>query len=133
MVGDFNMVGYVRQLETLRDGTFINEATYGPNFSPARERGSLTSAPLRHTHTREAFTWQNPNGSFAPGKLDFILVGEDAATLKKSYCLYTRDIPNDVLTEYGLYSSDSVASDHVPAIADLEFVPEPAPSGLLTY
>ena len=133
MVGDFNMVGFVRQLHTLRDGDIISEPEYGPDFAPAREAGSLTAAPLRHTNSRQTFTWANPYGAFAPGRLDYILVGEDAAALKRNYGLYTPEMPADTLETHGLLANDSLGSDHVPLIADLGFTPEPLPDGVMLY
>jgi len=122
MLGDFNMVGYVRQLRTLRDGDIIDNATWGVNFSPGRQKGSLVSTPLRHSHTRSKYTWRRDRSAYIPGKLDYILFSDDVATLKGNFALYTLEIPSEVLNAYGLLAQDSVdASDHLVIITDLEF------------
>jgi len=122
MLGDFNMVGYVRQLRTLRDGDIIDNATWGVDFSPGRQKGSLISSPLRHSHTRSQYTWRRDSGAYIPGKLDYILFSDDVATLKRNFALYTLEIPSEVLNAYGLLAQDSVdASDHLVIITDLEF------------
>jgi len=122
MLGDFNMVGYVRQLKTLRDGDIIDNVTWGVDFSPGRQNGSLISVPLRHSHTRSKYTWRRDSGSYTPGKLDYILFSDDVATLKRNFALYTPEVPSGVLNTYGILSQDSVdASDHLVIITDLEF------------
>lgn len=127
MAGDFNMVGFVRQLRALRDGDIIDNAQFGPDFAPARAAGPLANAPLRHTHTRATYTWRQDDASFAPGKLDYILYSGDVATLARNFALYTPDMPPEDLARYGLEASDSQqASDHLVLVADLRLV---APAG----
>ncbi len=121
MMGDFNMVGFVRQLTNLRDGDLIDNATFGADFSPGREAGSLASVPARHTHSPEVYTWFNPPQNYAPGKLDFILYSPDVATLKSNYTLKTGDIPAADLAAAGLEAGDSSASDHLAMVADFSF------------
>jgi endonuclease/exonuclease/phosphatase family metal-dependent hydrolase len=121
LCGDFNMVGYRRQLESLRDGD-IYDNVFGPDFAPGRKEGSLVSAPLRHTHSRLTYTWRQDRASYAPGKLDYILFSSDAATLKRNFALWTPDMPEEVLSGHGLLSDDSpTASDHLPLVADFDF------------
>jgi len=125
MLGDFNMVGYVRQLKTLRDGDIIDNVAWGADFSPGRQNGSLINVPLRHSHTRSKYTWRSDRsdiGSYTPGKLDYILFSDDVATLKRNFTLYTPEVPMDILNAYGLLPQDSVdTSDHLVIITDLEF------------
>ncbi len=122
MCGDFNMVGYKRQLDSLRVGDIFDNARHGPDFAPGREAGSLVSAPLRHTHTRLTYTWRKDRASYAPGKLDYIFFSPDSAQLKRNFALWTPDMPEDTLKKYGLKPDDSpAASDHLPLIADFDF------------
>ena len=121
MLGDFNMVGYRRQLETLRDGRFIDPATWGHDFAPAREAGSLRAVPLRHTHTRFHYTWRSDGGSFAPGRLDWFLYSPDRLALHRNFVLWTPDMPATVLAAAGLHRDDSLASDHLALVADFTF------------
>lgn len=126
MVGDFNMVGFVRQLETLRDGTIIDNGTFGADFSPGRTNGSLVSAPVRHSHTRSTYSWRNDGSSFSVGKLDYILFSDDEATLQRNFTLWTPDMDSGSLTAAGLLSTDSTTmSDHLVMVADfsLSLVP----------
>lgn len=129
MVGDFNMVGYRRQLAVLLDGDIIDNETNGPDFSPGRARGSLVSAPLRHTHARSNFTWWSDlSSSFTPGKLDYTIFSDDVAALRQNFVLHTPEIPADVLAAHGLLSTDSEAADHLPMVADFDFTPPLPPA-----
>lgn len=125
MVGDFNMVGYRRQLEVLRDGRFIDPDTWGQDFAPARAAGSLRAAPLRHTHTRFHYTWRDDGSSFAPGRLDWFFYGPDRLTLRRSFALWTPDMPAGALAAAGLQADDSRASDHLALVADFTLEPSP--------
>jgi len=131
--GDFNMVGFVRQRETIQDGVFINSAAYGPNFSPNRALGSLGTVSYRHTHTPVAFTWFSSGSSFYPGVLDWTFYTSDVMTLRNRYGLFTPTIPQDVLDEAGLLPDDSLASDHLPLIADFDLLKGVKPKGLLVF
>ena len=55
--GDYNLVGFRRQLESIRDGVFV-DPSHGANFAPGRGEGSLRDPPLRHTDRRMAYTWR---------------------------------------------------------------------------
>ncbi len=124
MCGDFNMVGYVRQLHSLRDGDILDNASFGPDFAPARAAGSLTAIPFRHTQDLFAHTWENPSGSFAPGRLDWAFVSEDACTVRNHFVLNTRTMSSGSLAAAGLLPTDSsAASDHGMLVFDLEFPP----------
>lgn len=124
MVGDFNMVGYVRQLHTLRDGRLIDNDRFGPDFAPGRARGSLAVAPLRHTHTRQYYTWRKDTSEFTPGKLDYIFYTDDTIALERDFTVFTPDIPLATLEQLGMRLSDSVlASDHLILVADIHVAP----------
>ncbi len=122
MLGDFNMVGFERQLRSLRDGDIVDNERFGPDFSPARENGSLTNVPLRHTHSRHFYTWRADPAPFTPGKLDFILFSDDTAMLRNNFALWTSDMPLETLQQHGLERNDSIlASDHLVLVADFAF------------
>lgn len=121
-LGDFNLVGFRRQIEALRDGVFVDPAN-GPPFSPGRERGSLATVPLRHTHRRLAYTWRNDDSEFPPGRLDWIFYTSDTAEPVRSYILDTTTAPTEVLTGWGLEPDDTLrASDHRVLVADFRFL-----------
>ncbi len=120
IVGDFNLVGFRRQLEALRDGAFIDPAR-GPDFAPGRAEGSLREAPLRHTHRRLIHTWRRAASAFAPGKLDFVLYTGDALEHLGSFVPDTEGMPEDFLEAAGLEATDSLEmSDHLPLVVDFE-------------
>lgn len=122
MLGDFNMVGFQRQLRSIRDGKLINNEHFGPDFSPARSHGSLTTVPLRHTHSGHFYTWQADPAPFTPGRLDYIFFSGDTAQLKNNFVLWTREMPEPLLRQYGLERNDSpLASDHLVLVADFAF------------
>jgi endonuclease/exonuclease/phosphatase family metal-dependent hydrolase len=119
-LGDFNMVGFGRQLASLRDGDIYNNELFGPDFEPDRQMGSLRVAPLRHTHSREIYSWRNDGERYPPGRLDYIFYSSGWATLKRNFTLYTPDMPRTFLQSYGLRSDDSLVSDHLVLVADFE-------------
>lgn len=122
MTGDFNMVGYVSQLRSLRDGDIFNNNVYGPDFAPARLLGSLSVVPTRHTHSWNWWTWKGLSESYCAGRLDWVFYSGDAMTLANGFALHTAEMPGDVLSSLGLLASDGpAASDHVPLIADFRF------------
>jgi hypothetical protein len=115
------MVGFVRQLSSIRDGDIYGNEVFGPDFRPDEQRGSLRVAPLHHTHSRAVYSWRNDAERYPPGRLDYILYGAGRATLKNNFTLYTPDMPQDVLEGYDLRSVDSLVSDHLVLVADFEF------------
>ncbi len=121
LAGDFNMVGFRRQLDVLLHGRFIDSAN-GPDFAPGRGKGSLRSARLRHSHARAVHTWRRATSEFGPGKLDFVIYSSDVAKLKRNFTLDTGSLPEQVLEEFGLLAADSLeASDHLALVADFRF------------
>ncbi len=118
IAGDFNLVGFRRQLEALRDGLFVDPAN-GPDFAPGRSEGALREAPLRHTHRRLIHTWRRASSPFAPGKLDFVLYTGDALELLASFVPDTEGMPADFLEAAGFDDGDSLEmSDHLPLVVD---------------
>lgn len=131
--GDFNMVGFARQLRTLQDGDLIDNSVWGPDFSPGRERGSLQALKLRHTHVRDIATWVNLASSYSPGRLDFILFDSPNGVVAKDFALRTETMPRAVLDDLGLEAADTgTLSDHLPLVADIRFSMS-ATSGLQVY
>ena len=119
-VGDFNLVGYRQQLETLTDGDIVDEASYGIDFSPDWDDSPMTDLFSRHTHIRMGYTWRSDGSSFNPGKLDYILYTDSVIEPEKHFVLNTTAIPEADLFQYGLYEEDTnIASDHLPRILDI--------------
>jgi beta-lactamase superfamily II metal-dependent hydrolase len=119
IVGDMNLVGYRRQLETLLTGSIVNVGTYGPPFSPDWDGSDLEDANPRMTDLPLKITWSDPTSSFWPGKLDYIVYTGSVMDMRNTFIAYTPAMPSDTLTSYGLNAQDSrTASDHFPVVAD---------------
>lgn len=117
--GDFNLVGWRQQLDTIVTGDIINEGIYGPDSAPDWDGTDLAVPPSRHPDGRASFTWRNDFSSFYPGVLDWILYTDSAMTLKNHYILETRTMLPATLAANSLVHDDSwVASDHAPRVAD---------------
>ena len=120
LLGDFNYVGFRRQLRAVRRGVFINPSL-GPNFQPGRSKGSLMIARARRTHANTVTTWRRNGSSFAPGRLDFVFFSADALRQVMSFTLDTTEMPPATRRENNLRHGDSVRiSDHLPLIVDFE-------------
>lgn len=117
--GDFNLVGWRQQLDTVLTGDIINEGIYGPDSAPDWDGSDLAVPPSRHPDGRAAYTWRNDYSSYYPGVLDYILYTDSAISLKNHYSLETRTMTAATLSANGLWVNDTVtASDHAPRIAD---------------
>ena len=119
-VGDFNLVGYRQQLETLTDGDIVDESSYGIDFSPDWDDSPLTDLFSRHTHIRMGYTWRSDGSSFNPGKLDYILYTDWVLEPENHFVLNTMAMTEEDLYFYGLELEDTnIASDHLPRIMDI--------------
>jgi hypothetical protein len=130
IVGDMNLVGDWRQLNTLITGEIVNTATYGPWFRPDWDGTDLTDARPLHTDAPMAFTWEDLESSYWPGRLDFTIYSDAVVDLAGSFVLSTREMHGDTLATFGLLETDTaVASDHLPVVSDFIFHPvEPGPA-----
>ncbi len=116
--GDYNLVGFTRQLRAIRDG-ILTDPGKGPNFAPGRAEGSLRDEPLRHSHRRMAYTWRRASSRFAPGRLDLVLYTGDALARERGFVLDTKFLPGKALRQAGLNRPDSDrASDHLALVVD---------------
>lgn len=121
VLGDMNLVGDRRQLQTLLTGDIVNESSYGPDFSPDWDGSDLIDSNPYTTGLPFVFTWYQPQSSFSPGKLDYIIYGGSNLFLQNNFALFTPALPADSLSTYGLLPNDVVvASDHLPLIADFK-------------
>ena len=122
LVGDFNMVGTDRPLQTMLTGDLVDNATYGPDFAPDLDGTDLTDALPLHLGAPASFTWYNARSDFPAGRLDFVVYTDSALDLDNAFVLFTPDLSAEALAAAGLRATDtSVASDHLPLVAD--FVP----------
>ncbi len=120
IVGDFNLVGWRQQLQTLLQGDIQNTGTYGPGGPMDWDGSEMEDASCLHTETPMFFTWRSPTSPFGPGKLDYIFYSGSVMELKKSYTLDTDEMHPANLAQWGLNKSDTdIASDHLPLVADV--------------
>ncbi len=121
IVGDMNFVGDPQQLQTLVKGDIVNEGQFGTDFKPDWNDEDLIDAKpyvsnLPMTFTQGVGTYA---GTYAKGRLDYIIFSGSVLDLQNSYVLYTNALPSDSLLTYSLQSDDSEsASDHFPVVAD---------------
>ncbi len=121
IVGDMNLVGDYRQLETLLSGDIGNEAAYGPDFRPDWDGSDFLDSHPYTTELPFSFTWYREGSSFSPGRLDYIIYSGSNLILQNSFSLFSPRLPQDSLTAHSLLADDVVvASDHLPIVADFE-------------
>lgn len=121
IVGDMNLVGDFRQLETLLSGNIANEVAYGPDFTPDWDGSDFLDSHPYTTGSPFSFTWYREGSSFSPGRLDYLIYSGSNLTLQNSFSLFTPRLPQDSLTAHSLLADDVVvASDHLPVLADFE-------------
>lgn len=125
LIGDFNLVGDARQLQTLLNGEIVNTSRHGRAFDPDWDGTSLTDLLPRHTTWPFAFTWYSPESVFSPGRLDFIIYADSVLEPVNQFVLFTPAMPADSLHAYGLHAGDtSRASDHLPLGGDFRLHPQ---------
>jgi exonuclease III len=121
IVGDMNLVGDSRQLETLLTGDIFDESAYGSDFNPDWDGNNLLDSKPYVPGLPLSYTWYDEGSSFSPGKLDYIIYSGSNLILQNSYSLFTPSLPQDSLTTYNILANDAVdASDHLPVVADFE-------------
>ncbi len=131
--GDFNLVGWRRQLVTLLTGDIDDNAAFGPDSPPDWDGTPLEAADLRHPDELFAATWWDDNSSFYPGRLDWIFYTGSALELGTHVVVETRSMTDANLAANGLLVADTrAASDHAPVFADFrapggDGEPEPEP------
>jgi endonuclease/exonuclease/phosphatase family metal-dependent hydrolase len=118
IAGDLNLVGEAQQLQTLRSGDIENEKAYGEDHAPDWDGTDLTDAAPRHTHVPLSYTWRDPQSSYSPGRLDYILYTDSRVKRLLSFVFNTQSLPFYLQAQYKLEKDDSQASDHLPLIFD---------------
>ncbi|MCD4832351.1 MAG: endonuclease/exonuclease/phosphatase family protein, partial [Bacteroidales bacterium] len=121
ILGDMNFVGDTLQLITLLDGDINDESTYGEDYIPDWDTTSFEDSKPQVTNLPMTFTQGNSTGagSYAKGRLDYIIYSGSVMDLQNSFVLYTHSLPSDTLTKYSLQENDTEsASDHFPVVAD---------------
>ncbi len=121
-LGDMNFVGSATQLNSLITGNIISNFIYGKDVSIDYGDGEMQAAIAYNTSDPGLFTWYNPEGSFPPGRLDFIIFTDSVLDNVNAFSLDTRKMLDSELQENGLNRFDtSIASDHLPVVCDFRF------------
>ena len=120
LVGDMNLVGDRRQLETLITGDIFDNAEFGPDASPDWDGSGLEDLNPRHVNSLFTFTWHNEPSNYLPGRLDYVLYSGSVLDVPHAYVFSSADLPPDELKRTGVWIDDSrTASDHFPIVADI--------------
>ena len=105
--GDLNLVGSRDPLVALITGLDV-------------DRSDLTTVDAERLGERTLTTWRNPQGIFAPGRLDFLLIPDAAVSVANSFVFTSEDLDGETLDRLGLERDLSVSiSDHLVVVADL--------------
>lgn len=123
VLGDMNLVGDRRQLQTLLSGDIYNESSFGPDFKPDWDGNDLLDSHPYTTGLPFSYTWYNEGSSFSPGRLDYLIYSGSNLMLQNNYSLFTPALQQDSLNAFNLFANDAViASDHLPIVVDFEFI-----------
>lgn len=119
LIGDTNLVGFEVQQRTLITGDIQNNATYGDDVQPDWGKGPFTDVKPIALGTPYSKTYYSPTGSYASGRLDYIIYTPSAITLDKSFVLSSRDLSSFNLSALRVRRDDTdLASDHLPLVGD---------------
>ncbi len=121
LLGDLNLVGQARQLDTLLTGAIADQAAFGPSHAPDWGGGPLTDLSPRQNTLPMAWTWRSEGSDFWPGRLDFFIYTGSVIDVRKSFVLNTEAMTEAELAAFGLQREDTLlASDHLPVVVDLK-------------
>jgi endonuclease/exonuclease/phosphatase family metal-dependent hydrolase len=120
VVGDMNFVGDPQQPRTLRTGTIVDTAAFGPAAAPDWDGSPLLDVNPRQTGAPLHTTWIDPESSFLPGRLDYAFVSDSVVDVAHAFVLRTSTLTEAQRSAYGLRRDDTAkASDHRPVVVDL--------------
>jgi endonuclease/exonuclease/phosphatase family metal-dependent hydrolase len=105
--GDLNLVATRAPLDVLAAGLDTGGGNLGTIAAPVLGDPGVF------------FTWSDPATDFAPGRLDYLLLSESAATGVQAFVLDTSRLSDAVLSRHGLRRDDTRQSDHFPVVADI--------------
>ena len=122
ITGDFNMVGLKQNYDSFIEGDIFDNSTYGQDFGPDWDGSFLEDANPYVTGYPGNYTWNNPNGSYHPGKLDFLFYTGSVMQQQNGFVLDTEYLSAGELNSYNLSSNTTtIASDHLPVVIDFTF------------
>jgi endonuclease/exonuclease/phosphatase family metal-dependent hydrolase len=104
--GDFNLVGSRPPLDALRAGLDVDGSEL-----------EVVDAMVWGDRSRR--TWADATNEFSPGRLDFLVVGESAVEVVRSFVVDLSVLGNPALAGLGLEPGTTDPSDHLPVVVDL--------------
>jgi hypothetical protein len=112
VAGDFNLVGTIEPLRTLREGTDVDGSALFVADSPRLDGLSYA-------------TWMRPRNRFGPGRLDYHLYGDETLRPLRSFAFDVADLSDIWTVLQGMRGSESVdASGHRPVVTDFAWAGE---------
>jgi len=127
IMGDMNFVGDPYQVKTLLEGDIFHEDLYGEDFTPDWDDTFLDDAKPLSSNLPHAFTHTGFGGpgTYANGRLDYIIYSGSVLDLENSFVLFTPAMPQELLNKYNIRNDDSkIASDHLPVVVDFRLTHE---------
>jgi hypothetical protein len=126
--GDLNMVGLAQQVDTLVTGNIVHNDWYGDDAPPDPDGTAMHNTIGRLTEKRMGYTWRNDGGWYWPGHLDFMIYSDSNLSRQHDFIVCTTEMSATALSQNGLFSGDSQASDHLvfcvdfarPCLADID-------------
>lgn len=107
VAGDLNLVGSRTPLELLLRGTDADGS-------------ELIAADARQPgEGRTNATWSDTGQPFVPGRLDYVLVSDDAWSVDQALVLNGEEMTSRAWLASGMLPADTLISDHFPVIVDL--------------
>jgi len=104
--GDYNLVGSPAPLAIIADDTDADGS-------------DLVAADTRHLGQRVRFTWRKEGDRFAPGRLDYALVGDAGASIANAFIFDASTLSGATLEAIGVERGDTAVSDHLPLVIDI--------------
>jgi len=123
ILGDKSFVRLNEQRNTLLTGDIKNEGQFGVDFKPDWDNTDFSAVNAYVTGTPFNYTWRGDNGSFSPGRLDYIIYSDAVLDLENAFTVNTRTMNVVDRVAYGLNLSDTdIMSDHLPVVADFSLL-----------
>ncbi len=120
ITGDTNFVGLSEQVSSIMAGDIKNNGNFGPDVF--LDEGGLIDLKPFVTGSNSLVTWRNNNGSFSPGRLDYLFYTGSTLASVNSFVFDTESLPDQELSNYNLQRDNCQnASDHYPVVSDMKF------------
>ncbi|HEX8394688.1 MAG TPA: endonuclease/exonuclease/phosphatase family protein, partial [Longimicrobium sp.] len=109
VAGDYNLVGSPEPVELLAAASDTDGSR-------------LAIAQTRRLDGLSMATWEQAGDRFTPGRLDYVLVGDAALTILRSFPFNSGDLSRRWRVHHGLDAETSHrATDHLPVVTDLRW------------